>query len=185
MATPVSFRSVPHGLALTFAVLAAAVLAFGPPTSAAASAPTPTPTPSATPAELVPFGADQGIIWEDRVQASVLSAERFTPSDTAVGLGKGHTGVKITVRLGNGSKVPVDLRKTTVNLRFGPDRVQSERVSDLRTNIGLGFEGSLTPGRLTTAVYGFSVPPGQLKLLNVEVAPGQHYMTATFHGSAS
>jgi hypothetical protein len=144
----------------------------------------PTPDPS-TGSEVIQFGEDHGIVWDDMMQASVMSAESYTPDDDAVGLAPGHTGLRITIKITNGSPAPVDLTDASVTLKAGDDGVQSERLFDIENNVSTGFEGTVVPGRSATAVYGFSVAPDDLGLLNVELAPNLDYMPVIFEGAAS
>jgi hypothetical protein len=143
----------------------------------------PAPAPSAG-SEVVAFGDDHGIVWDDKVQASVLSAESYQPDPDAAGLFPGHRGVRITIKITNGSTEPVDLTDAAVTLKAGPDGRQAERLFDVGNGIGAGFEGSVAPGRSATADYGFSVSPENLGLLDVELAPNLDYVPAIFEGAA-
>lgn len=148
--------------------------------SAVGEQPTPTPT-----TEVIGFGPDHGAVWDDNVQASVLSVIRYTPAASAAGVGKGETGVKVTIKITNGSPAPLDLTLSSVRLKSGKDGVQAPQVFDIENNLALGFEGTLLSGRSATADYGFSVPPDNLDLLNVQVAPTPNYAVAVFEGPAA
>jgi hypothetical protein len=81
--------------------------------------------------------------------------------------------------------VPVDLTDASVTLKAGDEGVQSERLFDIENSVSTGFEGTVVPGRSATAVYGFSVAPDDLGLLDVELAPNLDYMPVIFEGAAS
>lgn len=146
------------------------------------AAPTPTPPPEPGP---IKFGLEHAAVWDDNVEASVTSAKVFAPTANAVGLAPGETGVKITIKITNGTATALDLASTTVRLKSGPDGVQAAQIFDIENGLSLGFEGVVAPGRPATAVYGFSVPPDDTDLLDVEITPGADYKTALFSGSAS
>lgn len=144
----------------------------------------PSPTPSPDP-DSIKFGLEHAAIWDDNVEASVTSAKTFTPTANAVGLAPGETGVKITIKITNGTATAFDLSGAVVRLKSGPDGVQAAQIFDIESGLSLGFEGVIAPGRPATATYGFSVPPGDTDLLDVEVTPATSYKTALFSGSAS
>jgi hypothetical protein len=156
------------------------------PTSRTTGAPAPTNTGGGgvSGSGTVPFGADHGVEWNDHIQASVLSAQRFTPSSTAH-THPGQVGVKVTVKITNNSSKQLDLTLAQVKLKSGDNGTQADDIIDIENNITLGFEGAVAPGHSATAVYAFSVPPDDLNKLDIEVSPGFDYDAGIFEGAAS
>jgi Domain of unknown function (DUF4352) len=154
-------------------------------TSAPATVTTNGGATTGTDAGPVPFGADHGVQWNDKLAASVLSVQRFTPSDTAAGTHPGQVGVKVTVKITNNSGKQFDLSLVEVKVKSGDNGTQADSIFDSANNLGLGFEGSVAPGHSATATYGFSVPPGDLGKIDVDVTPGFDYNAGIFEGSAS
>jgi hypothetical protein len=159
----------------------------GPVAGATTGAPAPTNTGGGgvNGSGTVPFGADHGVEWHDHIQASVLSVQRFTPSSTAAGTHSGQVGVKVTVKITNNSGKQLDLTLAQVKLKSGDNGTQADDIIDIENNITLGFEGAVAPGHSATALYAFSVPPGDLNKLDVEVTPGFDYDAGIFEGAAS
>jgi Domain of unknown function (DUF4352) len=133
----------------------------------------------------VPFGADHGVRWNDKLEATVLSVKRFTPSTTAAGTHPGQVGIKVTVKITNNTTQQFDLTLAGVKVKSGDNGTQADTIFDSENNLGIGFEGSIAPGHSATADYGFSVPPGDLGKIDVEVTPGFDYDPGIFEGSAS
>jgi hypothetical protein len=133
----------------------------------------------------VPFGPDHGVKWPDKIEASVISVQRFTPSSTAAGTHPGQVGIKVTVKITNNSDKKFDLTLAEVKVKTGDNGTQADSIFDSQNNLGLGFEGSILAGHSATAVYGFSVPAGDLGKIDVDVTPGFEYDAGIFEGSAS
>jgi hypothetical protein len=133
----------------------------------------------------VAFGADHGAEWNDKVQASVLSVVRYTPSKNAAGTHAGQVGIKVTVKITNNSSAQLDLTLSRVKVKSGANGTQADLIIDLENNLGLGFEGSVAAGHSATADYAFSVPQGDLGKIDVEVSPDFDYDSAIFEGSVS
>lgn len=133
----------------------------------------------------VPFGADHSFTWNNQIVASVISVQRFTPSSTAAGTHPGQVGIKVTVKLTNNSSQQLDLTLADVHVKSGANGTQADGIFDSENNLGLGFEGSIAPGRSATADYGFSVPPGDLGNIDIEVSPGFDYDDGIFEGAVS
>ncbi|MBB5870358.1 hypothetical protein F4553_003737 [Allocatelliglobosispora scoriae] len=150
--------------------------------TAALVAPTPAPQDQVDP---LTFGSEHAAVWDDGVEASVVSARIFAPTGNAVGLAPTETGIRITIKITNGTPAPLDLTDATVRLKTGPDGVQAAQIFDIENGLSLGFEGTVAPGRSATAAYGFSVPPDNTDLLDVEITPVDGYLTALFEGRAS
>lgn len=131
----------------------------------------------------VPFG--QTITWNDKLEATVVSVRRFTPSDTAAGTHPGQVGIRVTAKITNNSGQQLDLTLADVHVKTGADGTQADTIFDSENNLGLGFEGSIAPGRSATADYGFSVPTADLGKIDIEVTPGFDFDPAIFEGSVS
>lgn len=131
------------------------------------------------------IGGAQGFTYDDKVQVIVPSAKRWTPTGSAAGIQPGQKGVKVTVKIVNGSDQALDLAAVQVNLKAGADGVQAESIIDFESQVGSGFTGSVAPGRSASAVFGFAVAPANLTLLNVEVTPSYAHRSCVFEGAAS
>jgi hypothetical protein len=131
------------------------------------------------------FGANNKVTWDDKVEASVLSVVKFTPSSTAAGLGAGQTGIKVTVKITNNSSKQIDVTLARVTVKAGDNGTQAQTIVDLENNIDFGFDGSIAPQHAATATYGFSVAPADLGKLDVEVSPDFDHNAAIFEGAAS
>jgi hypothetical protein len=133
----------------------------------------------------VAFGADHGVKWDDKVEASVLSAVRFTPSKSAAGTHPGQVGIKVTVKITNNSAKQLDVTLARVKVKSGTNGTQADTIIDLQNNLGLGFEGSIAPNHSATADYAFSVPSGDLSKIDVEVSPDLDRDSGIFEGSVA
>ncbi|MDT7653330.1 MAG: hypothetical protein QOI36_4736 [Pseudonocardiales bacterium] len=104
----------------------------------------------------------------DRVRAHQLRTTQWFPEPTAAYLA--------TPAL---TKKTADLSLTTVHLAYGPNGNAAEAVYDM--DFGMGFSGSVTPGKAKTARFGFTVPKNQT--IDVEVEPGfLDYESCHFEG---
>jgi hypothetical protein len=133
----------------------------------------------------VPFGADHSAQWSDKIQATVVSVVKFTPSKTAAGTHSGQVGIKVTVKITNNSGKRIDLTLARVKVKSGANGNKADTIIDLENNLGLGFDGAVPPGNAATATYGFSVPSGDLAKIDVEVSPDFEHDSAIFEGAAS
>jgi hypothetical protein len=133
----------------------------------------------------IAFGADHGVKWDDKVEASVISVVRFTPSKNAAGTHAGQVGIKVTVKITNNSAKQLDVTLARVKVKSGANGTQADTIIDLENNLGLGFEGSIAPNHAATADYAFSVPSGDLSKIDVEVSPDFDHDACIFEGSVS
>jgi len=133
----------------------------------------------------IPFGAGHNAQWTDKIEATVVSVSKFSPSSTAAGTHPGQTGVKVTVKITNNSTKRIDLTLASVKVKSGSGGTQADTIIDLENNLGLGFDGAVPPGNAATAAYGFSVPSGDLGKIDVEVSPDFDHDSAIFEGAAS
>ena len=131
------------------------------------------------------FGADHGVKWDDKVEASVTSVARFTPSKNAAGTHAGQVGIKVTVKITNNSAKQLDVTLARVKVKSGANGTQADTIIDLENNLGLGFEGSIAPNHAATADFAFSVPAGDLSKIDVEVSPDFDHDAGIFEGSVS
>ncbi len=138
--------------------------------------------PSEAPAEstVATIGANEGFTYDDGLKIQVLSAVRFRPSQYAAGHKPGNAAVKFVVRITNGSKEVVDLSLASVRLRAGANGLEAESIFD--DAIG-GFDGSVAPGRNASTTFGFSVPPSDMGLMNIEVSPSFSHEPSIFEGT--
>ncbi len=133
----------------------------------------------------IAFGADHGVKWDDKVEASVITVVRFTPSKNAAGTHAGQVGIKVTVKITNNSTKQLDVTLARVKVKSGSNGTQADTIIDLENNLGLGFEGSIAPNHAATADYAFSVPSGDLSKVDVEVSPDFDHDAGIFEGSVS
>jgi hypothetical protein len=133
----------------------------------------------------IAFGADHGVKWDDKVEASVISVVRYTPSKNAAGTHPGQVGIKVTVKITNNSTKQLDVTLARVKVKSGANGTQADTIIDLENNLGLGFEGKIAPNNAATAVYGFSIPSGDLSKIDVEVSPDFDHDSGIFEGSVS
>jgi hypothetical protein len=133
----------------------------------------------------IQFGADHGVKWDDKVEASVITVVRFTPSKNAAGTHPGQVGIKVTVKITNNSAKQLDVTLARVKVKSGTNGTQADTIIDLENNLGLGFEGSVAPNHSATADYAFSVPSGDLSKIDVEVSPDFDHDAGIFEGSVS
>ena len=133
---------------------------------------------------VVPFGPHSSYVWDNGVAASVVSATRFRPSSAADGSVAGEASVRIVVKITNGSHDQLDVGATVVNVKAGPNGDQATSIFDTANGIGVGLSGVIAPGHSATAPYGFSVPTGGLRQIDVEIVPDYNYDSAIFEGSA-
>jgi hypothetical protein len=133
----------------------------------------------------IAFGADHGVKWDDKVEASVISVVKYTPSKNAAGTHPGQVGIKVTVKITNNSAKQLDVTLSRVKVKSGANGTQADTIIDLENNLGLGFEGSIAPNHAATADYAFSVPSGDLSKIDVEVSPDFDHDAGIFEGSVS
>ncbi|MEU8224761.1 hypothetical protein [Kribbella sp. NPDC048915] len=155
-----------------------------PPATAESTAP-----PAAEPTDddrVAKVGASQWFDYSDGMKVQVTSLKRFRISQYAAGGKPGDVGVIVTVTLQNGSTNTFDTGLVNVKLASGPNGDQAESVFDSEQNLGLGFEGSILPGKKKTARYGFAIPKThEASTLQVEVSPGWDYQGSHFEGALS
>lgn len=165
------------------------------PASRTAAPPTSTPTPPAPASQ----GPPQAVVGE-RVVADELppslspvglddpaGADGVTVELVAVeaidgtGRGPGNVAgpaVRVTVRLDNGSAVPLDLFGVAVDLTHGEDRQPGPTLDDPSA---APFSGALAPGDSAEGVYVFRVPKDARNGVTVSVGPqpGAPYVVFT------
>ncbi len=141
------------------------------------------PSPSSGATTTAQFGPDHGFKYDGGLKVSVLKAARTARSQYAAGGKPGQVVAKFSLRVTNGGTAPFDTSLVQVNLAAGTDGQQAEQVFD--ESLGVGFTGTVLPGRSKTAAYGFAVDKADLSALALEVTPGFEYSAVTFEGAAS
>ena len=126
--------------------------------SPAASTPEESSTPEASD-QVAAIGGTEGFTYEDGLEVYVPKVTQFHLSDTAAGGDPGQVGLKVQVRVINGTSQAVDLSMTIVNLAAGSVGSQAKSVFDSEHGVEGGFTGKVASGRSAQAVYGFAVNP--------------------------
>lgn len=112
------------------------------------------------------------VTYPSGVAVTVVSVSRTKFGEYSSGFTAGHVGVKVVVKIRNGTTAPKSVSLADVHLSAGVDGVQVERVLDSSSGVGMGFDGTIAPGRAATAAYGFSVPPAAMGLMSIDVRSG-------------
>ncbi|WP_066956232.1 DUF4190 domain-containing protein [Streptomyces lushanensis] len=115
------------------------------------------------------LGAGDSAVYDDDLTVTVSKPTPYTPGAYAVGHTKGNKAYKVTVVIENAGKEKFDATLTTVTARAGEDGVEAESVYD--DTVGLGFSGTVMPGKKATVQFAFDAPP-TAEALTVEVGPG-------------
>ena len=144
---------------------------------------TPEPTQTDDAPDVAKIGATEWFTYEDGIKVQVTRAKPYKIGSYAAGGKPGGQGVVITVTIKNGSKATFDSDLADVTLASGPNGDQAERVFDSATD-GLGFTGSIAPGRSKTAKFAFAVPKAHLSQLQIEVTPSWEHEGSLFEGPA-
>jgi hypothetical protein len=137
-----------------------------PPTGAAASAGA--AVKADTPKEPTVAKVGGTFTYPSKLAVSVVSISRTTFDAYAAGHKAGNVGVKVVVKITNGTAEPVDLDMAIVNLKTGAAGAAAEQV--FTSGVG-GFEGKVAAGRAATATLGFSVAPADMGLMSIEIKP--------------
>lgn len=151
----------------------------------ASASPSPSPSPSLDTTDRPARFPDEAITYENDLEVTVLSAKQFTPSRSAAGAQPGHLGVLVKVRITNGGTATWDASLAQVALAAGPDGEEAEKIYDTDKGIGLGFTGSIAPGKSKTAPFGFSVDVANVGDVMVEVTPDFETSAGLFEGAAA
>jgi hypothetical protein len=142
--------------------------------AASTAAGTPAPTPVATgptsdvdepPPALLAVPLDGHAAVGNGIVATIPGIDAI--QGTAVGLGNvAGPALRVTVRIENGSGVPVSLDGVAVNLAYGPDAVPASPLGDASQR---PFAGMLAPGESAEGVYVFRVPSDARSSVTIEV----------------
>jgi hypothetical protein len=138
---------------------------------------------SAAPKQMPKVGSGEGYKYDDGLRVQVTAAKRFTIGEWSVGGQPGQVGVKVNVKVTNGTGNAIDLDLTSVNLSYGADGMKADNVIDSGLGLSGGFTGKVAPGRNASAWYGFAIDKGGLGQIDVEVQPGMNYPGVLFSGS--
>jgi hypothetical protein len=144
----------------------------------------PSPDPVVTPTNLPPAEPETTAPPEEPDVAKIGATQWFTYSDglkvQVTKVARSGKNVIVTVTIRNGTKKTVDLATSQVKMTYGANGNEADPVYDM--DMGLGFTGTVTPGRAKTARFGFTVPKNQT--VDVEVSPGfLDYESCHFEGS--
>jgi hypothetical protein len=140
-----------------------------PPAGAGASAGTDTAVASPTPPMVAQIGGT--VTYPEGVAVTVVSAVRYRMGEGARIGREAKQGIRVAVKITNGSKVPLDLALVTGNLHSGANGAEAEVVFDSESNVG-GFSGTIAPGRSASANLGFAVLPADLGRVSLDVNVG-------------
>jgi len=143
----------------------------------------PSPDPVVTPTNLPPAESETPPP-DDPAVAKIGPMQWFTYDDglkvQVTKLTRSGKNVIATVTIRNGTKKTVDLATSQVKMAYGPNGNEAEPVYDM--DYGLGFTGTVTPGKAKTARFAFTVPRNQV--VDIEVSPGfLDYESCHFEGS--
>ncbi|MFD7894365.1 DUF4352 domain-containing protein [Streptomyces sp. NPDC059743] len=115
------------------------------------------------------LGSGDSAVYDDDLTVTVSEPTAYTPGEYAVGHTKGNKAYKVTVVIENAGKKKFDAGLATVIARAGEDGVEAESIIDDTT--GIGFGGTVMPGKKATVLFAFDAPSAA-KALTVEVSPG-------------
>jgi hypothetical protein len=79
--------------------------------------------------------------------------------------------VTVSIRIGNNTEVPYDVRRFSVTATYGPG-TPAPLVLDTVGELQTGFSGQVAPADETVAPFGFAVPFAQLGKVTYVVDPG-------------
>lgn len=137
------------------------------------------PNPSIdTTAGQQPF--DGPVEYGDGIRLDVTDITHGTMSGHGPGVYPGRATTTFELTLANDTSSALELGVVVVTVTYGsPARVAHHIYDDA----SLDFRGSVSPGKSTTAVYGFSIPDEALDEVTLTVdIDGQHQL-AVFRGS--
>jgi len=121
--------------------------------------------------------------YRDGLVVTVVKMQRFAIADTAAGGKTDDVGIKVTIKITNGTARTFDTESSTVDATAGPDGVQLANVFDAKHDVGNGFTTTLAPKRSATAIYGFAVPKAlATKTIIIQVTPDLDHDAAQFEG---
>jgi hypothetical protein len=140
-------------------------------------------SPSAEPSKAASMVAKIGgtVTYPDGVAVTIVSAARYQMGEFAAGGNPGAVGIKVTVKIANGSEKPLNLGLVTSHMHAGPNGVEASRVFDSASNVGM-FSGTIAPSRAATAHLGFAVMPAELGQVSIDIRVGLR-SAALFEGT--
>lgn len=118
--------------------------------------------------------------YPDGVTVTVERVAKSVEQGQGSGVFPGRPLTAVTLRLANGSALPVDLSQVVVTTTYG----QRPRIATpvYETAEAQDFAGVVQPGADTTATYVFSIPPGQAKKVSTWVDFDAVHGAASFAG---
>ncbi|MEU8889481.1 DUF4190 domain-containing protein [Streptomyces sp. NPDC048442] len=114
------------------------------------------------------LAAGEAAEYEDKLTVTVSAPAKYTPGEYAAGHTKGNKARLVTVVINNAGTEKFDAALVTATARAGQDGTEAEQIID--DKVGLGFSGTVMPGKKVTVKYAFDVP-ADAKNLTVEVTP--------------
>jgi hypothetical protein len=119
--------------------------------------------------------------WDGGLTVTVSKPTKFTPSASAAGHETKNQAVKWRIKVHNGTEETFNGALMTINAKSGEDGETCPQIIDIEKNLGIGIEGSVSPGANGTAEFGFDIPRAQLNKVDLEVRPeifqdGQHWV---------
>jgi len=140
----------------------------------------------AEPAAVVDSGAvgiGEGVYeYKDGLIVEVSALAPYEPGKYAFGGESADSAITFVVTVTNGTAKPVDLSISTVNVNAGAAGNVAEEIYD--GDLGGGFQGSVLPGKASSAAYAFAVNAADLGEIVIEIEPGfLSYDSAFFEGS--
>lgn len=132
---------------------------------------------SAAPA---PF--DGSVAYPDGVRLKVTGLRQGKVTGQGPGVFIGQPTTRVGLRLVNASARPLTLNRVVVSAAYGPARRLARPVYDEGSR---DFNGTVRPGRSTTATYTFSVPRRQLDDVRMVVDFDGRHTVARFTGPAA
>ncbi|MFE4174678.1 DUF4352 domain-containing protein [Streptomyces sp. NPDC056909] len=115
------------------------------------------------------LGGGDSAVYDDDLTVTVSEPTAYTPGEYAVGHTKGNKAYEVTVVIENAGEKKFDAGLATVTARAGENGVDAESIYDDAT--GIGFSGTVLPGKKATVLFAFDTPAAA-KSLTVEVSPG-------------
>lgn len=119
--------------------------------------------------------------YPDGLAVTLVSLTRVTFDPDTIALDvPSNVGIKVVIKITNGTPKPVEVSLIDRNLRTGPNGVPASGVYGNGLD---GFKGTIVPGRAATGIYGYSVAPAAMGLMSLDVSPGFDYKPALFEGT--
>ncbi len=121
--------------------------------------------------------------YEDGLTVEVSALAPYERGEYAFGAESTDSAITFVVTVTNGTAKPVDLSISTVNVNAGAAGNIAEEIYD--GDMGGGFQGSVLPGKASSAAFAFGVNATDLGEIVIEIEPGflSSYDSAFFEGA--